>query len=299
MVEAADVAIYLLNGLYYTSLLFLLSIGMNMIYGILKVLNMAHASFMVLGMYVAASLVGLIGAPFVLIPFIVLLVLTPIVVGISSISLEVTVFRPLYNLDETFQLLGTFGLLIVLDDVMKMIWGAQPVSTQVPVQILGELNIVGRTYPLYNIFVILVFVFTAILLHHFFFKTKIGKIARAMAQHKEMAIALGINVNKIYLQIFILAAALAALGGAVMVPMSSAVPGIAVELVILAFAVIVVGGLGSFEGTIAASLVIGIIRSFGIAFFPEIELAVVFLIMAVVMLIKPSGLFGETRGRVA
>lgn len=297
--DAASTIVYVFNGLYYASILFLLSIGMNMIYGILRVLNMAHASFMVLGMYVGASVVTILSPSIPVVPFIAILILTPIIVGVISVLLEISIFRQIYSLDETFQLLATFGLIMVLDDAMKIIWGAQPVSTSVPVEILGEINILGRSYPMYNIFVILVFIVAAILLYYFFFKTRLGKIARSVSQHKEMAIALGINVNKVFLQIFVLATAIAALGGGVIVPMSSAVPGIAVEFVVLSFAVIVIGGLGSFEGTIVASLIIGLIRSFGIAFFPEIELAVVFLIMVVIMLLKPSGLFGETEGRVA
>lgn len=290
-------AIIVSNGLYYAAILFLVSIGLSMIFGVLNFLNLAHAAFLTLGAFLTTTLIGAFtydafGIVGVLALFAIVLVVVPIVISAIGVGLEVTLFRYMYDMDETFQLLATFGFLLMIDDVMKFIWGASPRRAAAPSQVLGSLSVAGRTYPLYILFVIAVTVIVAVALYYFFEETKLGKITLALAEDEEMVRASGVDARTIHFWVFVIGVGTAALGGAMWVPNASVTIGLSIEFVLLAFAVIVIGGLGSLKGAIAASLIIGLIRSYGIAFVPAIELAIVFVLMAVVMIIRPTGLYG-------
>jgi branched-chain amino acid transport system permease protein len=201
--------------------------------------------------------------------------------------------RPLYRRAEEYQLLITFGLLLILEDLVRLVWGPYPLTASVLSDALGSMTILGATYPTYNIFVIVVGALAAVGLWAFVYRTRFGIMLRATSQNMRMAAALGINVHRVYVQAFTLGCFMAGLGGAVVMPISGAVLGMGVEALILAFVVVVIGGLGSLEGALAGALIVGVVRTLGITYFAEIELAVLYLIAAVVLFVRPAGLFGR------
>ncbi|WP_435365703.1 branched-chain amino acid ABC transporter permease [Haloarchaeobius sp. DYHT-AS-18] len=291
---SGDILLYVLNGLYYATILYLVSLGLSLSFGVLNLLNMSHASFLGLGAYIAASTatiaLGYLDSAWV--SMAVILFVTPGITVIIAAVFERTVFAPLFDIDDTYQLLATFGLVLMLEDAMQFIWGSSPISVSGPLELFGQVSIFGSTYPVYNLFVISLFVVTAIIPFLLFNRTKLGKIAQAMAEDEEMVEALGLNVTRVRLVVFSVATGSAGLAGALMMPLASATPGLSIEYILLAFAVVVIGGLGSLRGAIVGSLLIGLIRSFGIAYFPQIELAIVFVIMAAIIFVKPEGLYG-------
>lgn len=283
-----------LNGLFYAAFLYMVSLGLSLVFGVLNLVNLQHASFLGLGAYVGASVSTLALTTFdsVIAPLVVILAVTPLIGVIIAIAMEKTVIAILYEIKEEYQMLATFGLLLMFEDIFTMIWGSNPVSNSTPVDALGSISIFGVQYPVYYLFVIGMFGITAYAPFVLFRRTKLGHIARAMAEDEEMVRMIGINTDRVRLIIFAVAAGLAALGGALLVPSSSAVPGLSVNYVVLAFAVTVIGGLGSLRGAIAGSLIIGLVRSFGIVYVPSVEMVIVFLIMIAMILVKPEGLFG-------
>ncbi len=285
---------YILNGLLYASLLFLLSSGLNVVLGVLKILNLAHGSFYVLGAYLTTSFVAL----FVATGLPIYLVYTQILVaaavaGIIGFLFEPTLLRPIYKREESYQLLLTFGILLVLSDVTKIVWGLGAKVAPEPFKLLGSFTIGGIPFPYYNLLVIAVGFVVFLMLWFFFAKTRTGKIIRATATNREVTTSLGVNVPRIFTLVFVFGCFLGGLAGALAVPMQSIFPGLAMEMLILSFVIVVIGGMGSLEGAFIGSIIVGIARSFGIVYFPEIELAILFIIMIIVLLVRPQGLFGR------
>jgi branched-chain amino acid transport system permease protein len=224
----------------------------------------------------------------------VLLPLGAIAVGVLGLAIEPLLLRPLYARGaEEYPLLITFGLLLVLEDVMRFTWGGNPLSASNLVSYLGSVSIFGSLYPLYVLFVIGVGIVTGLLLWVFVYRTKFGIILRATSQDMKMASGLGLDVRRVYVMAFAVGCFLVGLGGAVVVPYQAAVLGMGMDALILAFVVVVVGGLGSLKGAFVGALIVGFVRTFGIQFFPEIELAVLYIIAAAVLLVRPTGLFGR------
>ena len=285
--------IHLLNSLLYASVLFLIAGGLSLIYGVMRIVNLAHGNLYALGAYATAWAIGrMLGS----VPDAALFVLLPVgalVAGGAGAILEPTLLRPFYKRAEEYQLLVTFGLLLILDDVMRFVWGPYPLSASALYEAFGSFSISESVYPTYNLVVIGVGFTAALFLWAFVYKTKFGVILRATSQDKRMASALGVNVNRVYIQAFTIGCILAGLGGAIVVPGQGAVLGMGVDALILAFVVVVIGGLGSLEGALMGALIAGVVREAGITFFPEIELAVLYLIAAVVLLVRPAGLFGR------
>ena len=212
--------------------------------------------------------------------------------GLGAV-LEPTLLRPLYRRAEEYQLLITFGLLLILEDLMRLIWGPYPLSVSALYESMGSLTVGDTIYPTYNIAVIVVGGIAAAGLWAFVYRTQFGVVLRATSQNMRMASALGVNVNRVYVQAFTLGCFMAGLAGAIVVPQQGAVLGMGVDALILAFVVVVIGGLGSLEGALVGALLVGVVREAGITFFPEIELAVLYLMAAVVLLVRPAGLFGR------
>jgi branched-chain amino acid transport system permease protein len=288
------VLIHLLNALLYASVLFLIAGGLSLIYGVMRIVNLAHGNLFALGAFVTAWVVGqwLTGAPVV-----VLYLLLPagaLVAAAAGAILEPTLLRRFYRRPEEYQLLVTFGLLMILEDALRFVWGPYPLSATVLWESLGSISIRGSLYPTYNLLVIAVGAVAAVFLWAFVYKTEFGVVLRATSQDMRMASALGVNVNRVYVQAFTIGCFMAGLGGAIVVPSQSAVLGMGVDALILAFIVVVIGGLGSLEGALVGALIVGLVREAGIALFPEIELAVLYLIAALVLLTRPAGLFGRT-----
>ena len=282
-----------LNSLFYASVLFLIASGLSLVYGVMRIINMAHGNLYALGAYVAAWAVGLVASHLHASLLFVVLVTGALAAGLAGAILEPTLLRPLYRRPEEYQLLMTFGLLLVLEDVMRLLWGPHPLTASALSDFLGSVSILGVTYPGYNLFVIVIGGVAAVLLWAFVYRTRFGVMLRATSQNMRMASALGVDVKRVYVQAFTLGCLMAGLGGAIVVPISGAVLGMGIDALILAFVVVVIGGLGSLEGALVGALIVGFVRTLGIMYFAEIELAVLYLIAAVVLFVRPAGIFGR------
>jgi branched-chain amino acid transport system permease protein len=291
--------IQLLNSLFYAAVLFLIAAGLSLIYGVMRIVNLAHGTLYALGAYVSAWVVGSImghaasGGSWALLASLLLLPAGAIAVAVVGAVMEPTLLRPLYRRPEEYHLLVTFGLLMILEDAIKLMFGGTPLSAGSIMDLMGSIPVGRLIYPAYNLFVIAIGLAAALGLWWFIYRTKFGVILRATAQDRRMAAALGLNVGRVYVQAFAIGCFMAGLGGAVVVPAQAAVLGMGVEALILAFVVVVIGGLGSLEGALVGALIVSLVRTAGIQFFPEIELAVLYLIAAAVLLVRPTGLFGR------
>ena len=285
--------VYTLNGLYFGALLFLISLGLNIILGVMGILNLAHGSLYAIGAFMAAWTiihVGMKAPPFLLY---VSLLSGFVIAGIVGLLLEKSLIRAMYTRTLEYQLLLTFGALLLLEDVIKMIWGGQAYYASPPFDLLGNINILGNVYPNYFLFVMAVTFLVGLLIWLFMAKTRLGIMLRAISLDREMATGLGLDIGRLSTMAFVLGSALAGLAGALVVPTTPALLGIGMEPLILAFIVVVVGGLGSLKGALVGALLVGLTRSFGIAIFPEIELPLLFLIAGMILVAKPQGLFGR------
>ena len=286
--------IQILNSLFYASVLFLIAAGLSLIFGVMRIINMAHGSLYAIGAFITAWLIGRAtasGVPagwaFLLIP------LGAAAVALIGAVIEPILLRPFYRRAEEYQLLVTFGLLLILEDLMHFFFGGLPLSADPVMDALPSLRFGGLIYPGYNLVVIGVGVVAALLLWAVIYCTKFGVMLRATSQDRRMASALGLNVGLVYVSAFAIGCFMAGLGGAIIVPSQAAVLGMGIDALILAFVVVVIGGLGSLRGALVGALIVSFVRTAGIQFFPEIELAVLYLIAAMVLLVKPTGLFGS------
>jgi len=290
--------IQLLNSFFYAGVLFLIAAGLSLIYGVMRIVNLAHGTLYSLGAYVSAWVVGgavghAASGTLGLAGLLLLLPVGAVAIAVVGAVIEPTLLRPLYRRPEEYHLLVTFGLLMILEDAMKFLFGGAPLTAGSIMDHMGSIPIGRLLYPTYNLFVIAIGLIAALGLWWFIYRTKFGVILRATSQDRRMAAALGINVSRIYVQAFAIGCFMAGLGGAVVVPAQAAVLGMGIEALILAFVVVVIGGLGSLEGALVGALIVGLVRTAGIQFFPEIELAVLYLIATAVLLIRPTGLFGR------
>lgn len=285
--------VQLLNSLLYAAVLFLLSAGLNLIYGVMRIVNLAHGNIYAVGAYVSAWAVGALASRLPVAGLYLLLPLGAFAAAALGLVIEPLLLRPLYKRTEEYVLLATFGLLMVIDDGIRFVWGGNPLSATILWQSLGSLNILGLKYPAYNVMVFLIGLLAAFLLWLLVYRTHFGLLLRATSQNMRMAQALGLNVKRVYVQAFSIGCFMAGLGGAIVVPSQAAVLGMGVDALVLAFVVVVIGGLGSLEGAFVGAVLVGLVRTVGITFFPELELAVLYLLAAVVLQIRPTGLFGK------
>jgi branched-chain amino acid transport system permease protein len=290
--------IQLLNSFFYAAVLFLIAAGLSLIYGVMRIVNLAHGALYALGAYVSAWVVGgavghAASGTLGLAGLLLLLPVGAVAIAVVGAVIEPTLLRPLYRRPEEYHLLITFGLLMILEDAMRFLFGGTPLTAGLIMDHMGSIPIGRLLYPTYNLFVIAIGLIAALGLWWFIYRTKFGVILRATSQDRRMAAALGINVSRVYVQAFAIGCFMAGLGGAVVVPAQAAVLGMGIEALILAFVVVVIGGLGSLEGALVGALIVSLVRTAGIQFFPEIELAVLYLIATAVLLIRPTGLFGR------
>jgi branched-chain amino acid transport system permease protein len=291
--------VQLLNALLYAAILFLIAGGLSLIYGVMRVVNLAHGSLYAVGAYVMAWTVGGLAARLPAPALLAVLPLAAAAVAVVGALIEPAFLRPLYRRAEEYQLLMTFGLLLLLEDLMRFVWGPTPLSATALWSSFRPVTVFGSPYPTYNLLVILIGLVAAALLWTFVYRTRFGVLLRATAQDMRMAAALGIDVRRVYLQAFVLGCFMAGLAGAVIVPIQGAVLGMGVEALILAFVAVVIGGLGSLEGALVGAVIVGLIRTAAIQYIPELELAILYLIAAVVLITRPSGLFGAREARRA
>jgi branched-subunit amino acid ABC-type transport system permease component len=282
-----DLLAQALNGLAYGALLFLLSAGLTLIFGLLDVVNLAHGSFYMLGAYAGLTLIGATGS------FWLALVLAPAVVGLIGALVERGLLRPLYRRPPLDQILLTFGLIYLFEDLVKWGWGGRIRSIAPPAVLAGSVRLGEVTVPAYRLFVIVFGLAMAAGLWYLVEKTRLGAIIRAGVYDAEMTRGVGIDVDRVFTAVFALGAALGGLSGVVAGPIQSAYPSMGVSILIPALIVVVVGGLGSLKGSLVGSLIIGQAETFGKAWLPGISMLMIYLVMALVVLLRPQGLFGR------
>lgn len=290
-----DVINILMSGIFHAAILFLVAAGLQVVFGVQKIFNLACGAFYALGAYMGITLTTiLIGAGFPQSLFILVLIAAGLLAAIVGPIIERGMLKFIYGRDVHFQLLLTFAIVLILEDIIRMSWGSAPQSTKGLYLFYGQLNLLGAIIPVYNLFVIFTSLAVAALIGFMLFRTKFGKIIRAAAESSEMSEALGINMKSVNLKVFTLGTVLGTLGGALVIPAISAMPDMGVELIVLAFAVVVIGGLGSIKGALIGALVVGILKSLAISFIPELEIFVIYLIVIGVLIYKPEGLFGRS-----
>ncbi len=287
-----------LDGLSYAALVFLVSVGLSLIFGVLRIVNVAHGSLYAYGAYVAATLSLLVAPISPWLTFPALLVASVIVGVVCGGLIERFLLRPVYGREEVLQLLITFAVFMIMDNLQRLIWGVQPIFASEPVKLLPNVSVLGVTYTSYQVILLpLVALLTLIALRYFLRRTLSGAVILAVTEDREAATAIGIDARRVFLVTFMIGAGLAALGGALASPTTSLVPGMGTDMIVLSFAVAATAGLGQIEGTAVTALMIGLARAFIIYIQPEFEVLVPYLIMVIVLLMRPMGLFGVDRVR--
>jgi len=281
----------LLAGLSRASVLFLLSSGLSLIFGVNKVIAFTHGSLYVLTMYISFTLATKMTT--LLFGFWLSLLLAPLCVAAVATLLEVVFFRRVYDKEHLMQLVLAMGLVYVLGDVTKFIWGPLPKTIGMPDGFTGSVRAAGIIVPSYYLLVIAAGAATALSLWATIQKTSFGRRIRASAADPNMAKALGVNVSAIKTAIFALGSFMAGFAGALNLPLSSASLGADAEATVLAFIIVIIGGAGSIMGTFVAALIVGIVDSFGILVVPRFAIVVIYLVMVVVLLVRPYGIFGK------
>ncbi len=283
---AAQWIVQSLNGISYGMLLFLLAAGLSLIFGLMGVINLAHGSFYLLGAYLGLTVVHKTGS------FLLALVVAAVVIGLLGSLMERFYIRRLYH-KELDQVLLTFGFSYIFMDLAKWIWGGDPQSLATPALLDGAIKIGGEIYPVYRIAVIVIGLATALIIWLLQEKTKAGAIVRAGVDDREMVGGLGVNVKIVFTLVFALGAAVAALGGVIGGPIIGVYPGLDSDVLVLALVVVVVGGLGTLQGALAGSLLIGIIDTLGKILFPALSVFTIYAAMALILLLRPTGLLGR------
>ena len=289
----------MIDGLTYASWLFIVALGLTLVFGVLKILNVAHGSFYALGAYAAASLVGWF-ASMQLAPELSLIAMLLGAVGVAVIVAplcERGLLRIFYGRDEVLLVLVTYALFLILEDVTKIIWGVNPFYLSEPYALFGNVDIGKQSYVGYDFLLVIVAIVVGFIVWWSLNRTRIGKIVLAVIHSEEIAASMGVNVSRIYTLAFGTGIFLAALGGALTAPMISVQPGISVGVVILSFAVVIIGGLGSIPGAAIGALIVGIARSAAVHLMPVAELFSIYLVMAVVLMFRPEGLFQRIQAR--
>ena len=288
-----------MDGAVFAAILFLTSVGLTLVFGVLRILNVAHGGLYAFGAFTATSLaLWLLGTganPYLTY---LMLLLAPVIVGVILGPIIERVFlQRVYGRAEAIQLLLTFSIFLILDDVVKLIWGTKPLFVSEPYTLLGEFSLTGIRYSWYQVVLIVVATVFGGALVWAVRGTRIGKIVVAVINDREISLAIGINVNRVYMLSFTLGAFCAALGGALVAPTIAVAPGFAVDATVLAFAVIAIGGMGNLEGAALGALIVGLLRASAVHLLPEADLVVIYLAMIVVLVIRPQGLFGEVEVR--
>ena len=276
-----------MHGLTYAGLLFLVSSGLTLVFGMMNVLNFAHATFYMLGAYLSWTFLRTTDN------FLFSLLAAPTLLFFIGVFVERFLLRRVHALGHVYELLLTFGLAYVFTELVKWIWGTNPLAVPITGFLAQSVNLFGITYPVYRLFVFFSAVLVGLLMALVLYKTRVGIIIRGAVDDSDMVGALGINVPSLFMATFGFGAALSGFAGVIAGPLLTTFPGMGDAILVDAFVVIVVGGLGSLGGAVFASLIIGELQSFGVLLFPKFSLALIYLLMAVVLVVKPSGLFGR------
>jgi branched-chain amino acid transport system permease protein len=283
----------LAGGVFHAAVLFLVAAGLQLVFGVQKIVNLACGSFYALGAYFGITFISYT-SQFGVSEWLILpgLIVSGVLLGFIGPPIE-RMLRAVYDRDESFQLLLTFALVLMFQDVFKFVWGANPRSLDSGYLIYGTISAGDFSIPVYNLLVIAAAIAVAAGLGAFLQRTNYGRILRATSENRVMAEALGVDVRRIYSVVFTLGAVLGTTAGALVVPTAAASLDMAIEFVIEAFAVVVIGGLGSMRGALVGALVVGLIRGYSIVYFPELEVLTIYVIVIAVLIFRPAGLFGR------
>jgi branched-chain amino acid transport system permease protein len=276
-----------LHGMVYGMLLFLVSSGLTLVFGMMGILNIAHAAFYMLGAYLAYTTVAVTGN------FWLSLLVAPIVVGLLGAAIERGMLRRIHAFGHAYELLLTFGLFFMLAEAVRWIWGNYTLQVPTPALLTGSIPLLGSQYPVYRLFILAFSGAICLVMALVLMRSRVGIIIRSAVSDGEMVSALGINTQLLALGVFSVGAALAAIAGVIAAPFLQADPSMGAAILLDAFVVIVIGGFGSLLGALLASLMIGELQSFGVLWFPAFAMVFQFLLMAAVLLLRPQGLFGE------
>ena len=274
-------------------MLFLVAAGLQLVFGVQKILNLACGSFYALGAYFGVTAVTVAlraGVPPPL--FLVVLLASGVALAVLGPLVE-RILRPIYDRDEAFQLLLTFAVVLMLEDVMRFLWGTAPHQVGNVYLVYGQLRVGALTIPVYNLVVIAAAGAIALAIGWLITRTRFGRIVVATAENREMSEALGVDMTRVYTRVFTLGTALGTVGGALVVPATAAVSEMGIDLIVESFAVVVIGGLGSMRGAAAGALIVGILRAVAIATYPEAEMLVIYAIVIGVLVLRPAGLFAR------
>ena len=279
--------IQVLNGVQYGFTLFLVASGLTLIFGIMGIINLAHGAFYMIGAYICFWLFGITDS-----------LLIAIMAGIPimfvfGFAIERLAISVLYKRDHLYQVLMTYGLILILNEMQKILWGSDFYSVPIPEVLSGSIPMGNQEYPVYRLFVSLVCMVVAAGMYVVIGKTKLGMMIRAGASNREMAQALGINISRVFAVVFSLGAALAGFSGMIDAPLSSVYPGMGNYILIISFVVIVIGGIGSVKGAFVGAMLVGLADTFGKVLVPEFSSMVIYALMALVLLWRPQGLFGR------
>ncbi len=291
-----------LNGLQFGLMLFLLAAGLTLVFGIMDMINLAHGSLYMVGAYLAAAAAAATGS------FVVGVLAAAAGTALVGALVEVAVLRRLYARDHLAQVLATFALILIANEAVRMVWGAQPMLLNAPDALSGPVEFAGFSYPAYRLLIIAVGVCVALLLYVVVTRTRVGMWVRAGAANREMTEALGVNVKRLFTMVFAAGAALCALAGALLGPLLAVQVGMGENILILAFVVIVIGGIGSIRGALVGSLLVGIVDTLGRALLPwllreflpaaaaatlgpALAAILIYLLMAAILFWRPAGLF--------
>jgi len=282
------------DGLADAALIFFVAVGLTLVFSVVRILNVAHGSFYALGAYLSVVIGTFLVSRGWPVLSLAALVISPLLIALALGPLiERTLLRWTYGRPEALQILVTFGLFLVLEDLQKLVFGVQPYSQDIPMQLLGTSHIGGIVYLNYQLLLIVLALVVGICLRLLLKKSRIGKLIVAVVADEELARTVGINAPRVFVLAFSIGVFLAALGGALASPTIGVAPGLGAEIIVLAFAVAAIGGLGQIEGAALAAILVGFTRAAAIYFAPEFQPVVPYLVMVVVLIVRPYGLFGS------
>ncbi len=279
--------IQIMNGIQYGFTLFLVASGLTLIFGIMGIINLAHGAFYMIGAYLSFWLFGVTNSLWAAI-----IIGLPVMI-VFGYTIERLAISLLYKRDHLYQVLLTYGLILILNELQKILWGSDFYSVPVPELLSASIPIGKQEYPVYRLFVSIICMIVAAGMYFVISKTKLGMMIRAGATHREMTQALGININMVFAVVFSLGAALAGFSGMIDAPLSSVYPGMGDYILIISFVVIVIGGIGSVKGAFVGAMLVGLADTFGKILLPEFSSMVIYALMALVLLWRPQGLFGR------
>jgi branched-chain amino acid transport system permease protein len=276
-----------LNALSQAALLFFLGVGLTLIFGIMRIVNFAHGTFYMLGAFVGYSVARLTGS------FWLALALAPLAVGIVGALFELGILRRLYRRDESAFLMVTFGLALVLTELIRLGWGPEALQVEAPAVFSDIVFVLDEPFPTYRLFLAGAGIVVALAIWQFLERTRLGLLIRATSQNAEMVHALGIDVNLVRSAVFGIGCGLAGVGGVLAAPLVTASIGMAAEMIIDAFVIVIIGGMGSFPGSLLGAVLVAFVQVFGEYYLPDLALAFMYLVMLLVLVVRPGGLLGK------